>query len=110
MCRVSMLASRFALSRLVASGYSSSLLASVLANVLFNFGSVAVPRKKPEKKVCLPFFHLFSHNLHTLAESHGVNVVFKNDFKLGKLTPSSGDKHGSPKSHRDPVNNCEMAV
>lgn len=48
--------------------------------------------------------------LKSLAESHGVSVVFEYDFKLNRLTSFLGHKQGSQINHKDAPTICEVAV
>ena len=66
--------------------------------------------EKPERVVCIPFFHNFSHNLLAVAARFRVKVVFTSDFKLNRLTPFVGGAQGCQKRHREAAVHCQVRV
>lgn len=83
---------------------------TVARMILRNLEKDVLERKKPDNSVCLPFYHTFSHNLKALAARHEMSVMFKNDFKLSRLTLFSGGQRGRPKKHREAATGCEEAA
>lgn len=61
-------------------------------------------------RVVLPFFHRFSNPTRTMATKFKVEVVFKNDYRLSRLTLFDGKRAACQKCHRDPVMPCQECI
>lgn len=58
----------------------------------------------------LPYFHNVPHNLKALAAKFCVRVMFKPDFRLDRLAPSSLQEIACSKYHRDCSVGCDLGV
>ena len=72
-------------------------------------------KQRPEKETkrhyaVIPYFHGISHNLKACAKKFGVDVAFKSDFKLNRLTPFQTTQKVCPKAHRDKSVDCKEGV
>ena len=100
------------ISRLLASGFPSTLLVAVASSLLKKKGASpsVSPQQSPNKYVVMPYIHTISHNLKRIGLKHGVNLVFTAPFKLSRLCALAGEKKPrnqgakrSTRSHLSPV-------
>lgn len=54
-------------------------------------------------RAVMPSFHGLSHYLKSLAAKFQVEIVFKNDYRLPRLTPFDGKGAACQKRYGDPV-------
>ncbi|CAN8002292.1 unnamed protein product, partial [Ixodes hexagonus] len=99
--------------RLGSAGYPKSLIPSVCERLLQRIkrgGGVERRDKVDKTPFTVPFYHAISHNLKVQAARFGDRVVFKNDFRLSRLTPFTRGRKGYGKNHRNPAIECQEGV
>ncbi|CAN7946294.1 unnamed protein product, partial [Ixodes pacificus] len=79
--------------RLLSVGYSLDFIVSSARRLLVS-ASVTAERVQGRTFAVIPYFHGFSHSLKALGAKFNVNVVFKTDFRLDKLTPFAFKREG----------------
>lgn len=96
--------------RLLSAGYSLDFIVSSARRLLVR-ASVTAERVQGGTFAVVPYFHGFSHSLKALGAKFNVNVVFKTDFRLDRLTPFTFRREGCcGKKHRDPSVSCVAEV
>ncbi|CAN7976939.1 unnamed protein product, partial [Ixodes persulcatus] len=79
--------------RLLSAGYSLDFIVSSARRLLVR-ASVTAERVQGGTFAVVPYFHGFSHSLKALGAKFNVNVVFKTDFRLDRLTPFTFRREG----------------
>lgn len=97
------------MSRLDVSQCNLGVRLNVLRDLVSTFKTTE-PMKKPDKWLCVPFFHVFSHDVKALAESPAVRVAFENDFKLSTPTPFSDAHQGCKKNKKKTGENKDAST
>lgn len=72
--------------RLCDAGYSRHVIDKMLLKQFFFARSA---REAPGTSVVVPYYHKLSHNLKAIADNHNVKLLFRNNYRLDRLTPFS---------------------
>lgn len=73
------------------------------------FGQTQAREPNTGTRIVIPYFHSVSHNLLGIARRFGINLVFKNNFRLDALTPFQKHDDGC-KNHKNKYVHCTSGI